>query len=83
MARLKTMGTVRRQLFRVRTSGDMPVLPAPLFQNGKRIGELRTAIALRDGLVGLALLSTLSLNVELPVHFSEAGTSPAVVVDLS
>jgi folate-binding protein YgfZ len=72
MARLKTMGAVRRQLFRVSATVELPKLPAPLFQNGKRIGELRTAISSADKFIGLALLSTLNLKVELPLYFAEA-----------
>jgi folate-binding protein YgfZ len=64
MARLKSMGQVRRRLMRVRAeAGDVPALPAPLFAGERRVGELRSAVVDADGaLVGLAMISL--LNVE-------------------
>jgi folate-binding protein YgfZ len=84
MARLKTMGSVRRQLFRVSATIELPKLPAPLFQNGKRVGELRTAISDAGKFIGLALLSTLNLKVEFPLYFAEADTADrAIAIDLT
>jgi folate-binding protein YgfZ len=84
MARLKTMGSVRRQLFRVSATGELPKLPAPLFQNGKRVGELRTAISDAGKFIGLALLSTLNLKVEFSLYFAEADPADrALAIDLT
>lgn len=64
MARLKSIGQVRRRLLRVRGRGVVPpVLPAPLFVGAKQAGELRSAVADRDGgYVGCALLSLITLG---------------------
>lgn len=83
MARLKTMGAVRRKLFRVHAKGEVPALPAPLFQNGKRIGELRTAVSREAELVGLALLATINLVTESPLSLAEKDSSNNVFIDLS
>jgi folate-binding protein YgfZ len=57
MARVRATGRVRRTLVRVRGSGLPPALPAGLWRGDRREGELRSAAALGDGFVGLALLS--------------------------
>jgi tRNA-modifying protein YgfZ len=58
MARLKTMGRVRRRLVRVRGEGVLPpALPLPVFWGDKRVGEIRSSAAAGDGWVGLAMLS--------------------------
>jgi hypothetical protein len=58
MARIKSMGRVRRALVRVRGSGSAPGLPAGLWRGDKREGELRSAVQDAGGFVGLALIST-------------------------
>lgn len=83
MARLKSMGQVRRRLHRVRGSGAVPAeRPADLFQSGKRVGELRSAVAAgADGWIGLAMLSQLSLDRTAPLSWSPEPTSnPTVTV---
>jgi folate-binding protein YgfZ len=59
MARLKSMGQVRRRLVRVTSSGPMPaVCPAALFLGERRVGEMRSAISVpASGFVGLAMVS--------------------------
>ena len=64
MARLKSMGQVRRRLVKVNGAGKAPPLPAPLFQGETRIGELRTAANVDTGFVGLALVSLLNAKWE-------------------
>ena len=63
MARLKSMGRVRRRLLRVAGVGEeIPVLPAALFSGSRKIGELRSAVFDgAGGWVGLAMLSLLHL----------------------
>jgi folate-binding protein YgfZ len=61
MARLKSMGQVRRRLQRVAWSGPVPSLPAALYAGGRQVGELRSAVATENGGVGLALLTLLNL----------------------
>ena len=63
MARLKSMGRVRRGLVRVRGSGEVPgILPAALYAGEKRVGELRSAARVENGFVGLAMVSWLGLD---------------------
>jgi folate-binding protein YgfZ len=64
MARLKSMGQVRRRLLRVRGESALPPqLPAPLFVGRKQAGELRSAVPDgAGGFVGLAMLSLLHIS---------------------
>ncbi len=73
MARLKSMGRVRRRLLRVAIDGALPAaLPAPLFVGDKAVGELRSAVASSPsgGAIGLAMLSLLSVGADSPLSFS-------------
>ena len=62
MARLKSMGRVRRQLKRVTGPGAAPAVPAPLFQGEKKIGELRSAAETNGSFIGMAMLTTIGLD---------------------
>jgi tRNA-modifying protein YgfZ len=63
MARLHAMGQVRRGLFRVVGSGAPPPVGQPLFQGGRKVGELRSTVADgAGGFVGLALLTRMHLE---------------------
>jgi folate-binding protein YgfZ len=64
MARLKSLGQVRRRLWRVRgNSAPWPVLPAPVFRNGRQVGELRSAVRVDSGeWLGLAMLSSMHIE---------------------
>lgn len=57
MARLKSMGRVRRRLLKVVASQMLaPTLPAALFQDDRKVGELRSLAPRPDGgVVGLAM----------------------------
>ena len=57
MARVKSLGRVRRTLVRVRGEGAPPALPAALWRGERRDGELRSAVADPGGFDGLALVS--------------------------
>lgn len=71
MARLKTMGQVRRRLLRVAGPVAPPVvLPAPLFLEGKKVGELRSAVHTEAGFVGLAMISLLAVAERRLLSFS-------------
>lgn len=67
MARLKSMGQVRRRLMRVTGRGAAPALPAPLYQGERKIGELRSAVDAAEGFVGLALMTLLNLAADAPL----------------
>ncbi len=45
MARVKSLGRVRRTLVRVRGAGAAPALPAALWRGDRREGEIRSAVA--------------------------------------
>jgi folate-binding protein YgfZ len=79
MARLKSMGQVRRQLRLLRGNGGVPILPAPLFQESRKVGELRSAVAEPSGWSGLALLSTLQFKTGPTVALSADGLADIVV----
>ncbi|MDP3072095.1 MAG: folate-binding protein [Opitutaceae bacterium] len=64
MARLKSMGQVRRRLVRVRGAGECPEsLPAALFAGERRAGEVRSAVSDEGGgWIGMAMISLLAAN---------------------
>ncbi len=73
MARLKSMGQVRRRLVRVRGNGETPGVPADLFQGERKVGELRSVVRSGDGFVGLALVSLLNVRKEAGLAWAEGG----------
>ena len=78
MARLKSMGRVRRRLSRVSRSGagSAPGCPATLWQGGKQVGELRVAVD--DGAGGCAGLAMLNLfNLDAAAGLALSATGPA------
>lgn len=78
MARLKSMGQVRRRLVRVRAAaGGVPALPAPLWAGPKQVGEVRSAVADAGGLVGLAMISLLGVGTATTLALAPDG--PATV----
>jgi tRNA-modifying protein YgfZ len=63
MARLKSMGQVRRRLLRVSGESAVPSTPAPVFVGPRQVGEVRSAVSDRaNGWVGLAMLSLLHVK---------------------
>lgn len=72
MARLKSMGKVRRRLLRVCGEAQVfPEHPAPLYVGDRLVGELRSAAAAEsEGFVGLAMLSLLHLQGRPTVTFA-------------
>ncbi len=83
MARLKSKGRIRRQLFRVAGRGAVPSMPAILRGPGagtagspadRAAGELRSAVADRDeaGFTGLALLTLGGLVQTEKLYLPEA-----------
>lgn len=80
MARLKSRGTLRRRLVRVCGTGAAPALPAPLWSEGRRIGELRSVAEARGGFAGLAMLATAAASPSRPLALSEGGAAGVRVV---
>jgi len=73
IARLKSMGQVRRRLLRVQGTGALPLLPASLFQGERRIGELRTIARTAEGFLGFVLVSLVNLQLDTGLSFSPGG----------
>lgn len=79
IARLRSMGQVRRRLFSVRGSGPLPAAPCPLFQGDRKVGELRSTAPDGDGYVALALLTLLNLRPEQPLGLAPGGTEVSMM----
>jgi hypothetical protein len=79
MARLKSMGQIRRRLLRVQGAGAPgPASPAPVFVGARQVGELRSAVSDGEGgWMGLALVSL--LQVSAGVELALAPEAPAVM----
>lgn len=73
MARLKSMGQVRRRLRSVGGPGGVPMTPAALWQEGRQVGELRSAAVSGEGFTGLAMLSLVNLRPEQGMALEVAG----------
>ncbi len=84
MARLKSMGRVRRRLVRVSGPGPLPDCPASLWQGGKSVGELRGVVAVggsAGGGIGLAMVNLFSLKAEDGLALSSDGAADWRVED--
>lgn len=84
MARLKSMGQVRRRLVRVTLVGEkLPALPAPLFLGPRQVGELRSVVAAEDagGFMGLAMVSLLHVSTGAQLAFVSDVPPTITVVD--
>jgi folate-binding protein YgfZ len=79
MARIKSLGRVRRKLVLVSGSGEPPALLTGLWQDGRRQGEIRSAATSRGGFVGLALVSIASAAAGGPFALDPAG-APSVQI---
>ena len=77
MARLKSMGQVRRRLLRMRGPGEPPPRPAPVFQAERKVGELRSAARDGAGWIGLAMVSLVSLQRDQGLALA-AGGAPVI-----
>lgn len=77
MARLKNLGQVRRRLHVVHGPGQPPAPLTPLYQAGKKVGELRTAAVRGGDFVALAMLSLINFNPAAGLGLDPAG--PAVL----
>jgi folate-binding protein YgfZ len=72
MARLKSMGQVRRRLLAVHGEDERwPALPAAVFRNERQVGELRSAAGdPSGGWHGLAMLSLMHLEPDAALSFA-------------
>ncbi|HVU33897.1 MAG TPA: folate-binding protein [Opitutaceae bacterium] len=83
MARLKSMGQVRRRLLRVHgRPRAAPPLPAPLFAGSRQVGELRSCATRPDGEhIGLALLALLHVDAGTDLAFAVGGEAAFRLLD--
>ncbi len=85
MARLKSMGQVRRRLLRVAgavADKKIPACPADLFLGDRKVGELRSAASDgADGFVGLAMLALMRLTPGASLAFFPGGDAAVRLVD--
>ena len=79
MARLKSMGQVRRRLVPVRGEGAAPAVPAPVYQAGRKVGELRSGAVEGAGWIGLALISLLQVQREGGLALTMDGASTIII----
>lgn len=61
MARIRSMGQVRRTLVRVKAERPPAALPAELYSGARKVGEWRTAAVAGNQAVGLALVARSAL----------------------
>ena len=80
MARLKNLGKVRRRLHVVEGFGAVPPHGSEIFQNGKRVGEFRSAARRGDGFVAFTMLSLLNLNPAAGLSRSSDGPADIRIV---
>ncbi|HEX2852719.1 MAG TPA: folate-binding protein [Opitutaceae bacterium] len=83
IARLKSMGQVRRRLLRISGAGNIPALPATLFVGERSVGELRSAASdSAGGFTGLALVSLIHVKPGTVLTFGRDGTSPLRLIEV-
>jgi folate-binding protein YgfZ len=84
MARLKTMGQVRRRLVRVAVEAEeQPAAPCPLFAGAREVGELRSVAPAPEGggYDGLAMVSRLHVTGEARLSRRADGAADVRVVE--
>jgi folate-binding Fe-S cluster repair protein YgfZ len=81
MARLKSMGQVRRRLLRVTGVGAMPVAPAAVYHGDRKIGEVRSTVATPSGWAGLALLNLMNLSATTGLSLVPGGPAELTLAE--
>ncbi len=83
MARLKSMGQVRRRLVRVRGANSPPPgVPAPLFVGARQAGDLRSVVGDgAGGWIGLAMVSLLALGGSTALSLAAEAPPRVTVLD--
>jgi folate-binding protein YgfZ len=80
MARLKNLGQVRRRLHVVRGPGATPTERQPLFQGGRKVGEVRSVAPDGGGFVAMAMLSLVNLEPVAGLATSAEGPPTLAIV---
>jgi folate-binding protein YgfZ len=83
MARIKSLGRVRRTLVRVRGAGEAPALPAALWRGDRREGEIRSAIPGPGGFEGIALVSVAGAASGAPLSLAAGAPNSIEIVSKS
>jgi tRNA-modifying protein YgfZ len=85
MARLKSMGQVRRRLVHVAGAGaEAPPTPAPVFAGARQVGEVRSAVrAESGGWTGLAMVSLLHVAPGAALSFTPECAAEVRVGDIA
>jgi len=79
IARIRSMGQVRRKLVRVRSSSAAPSTGAVLHQGGRDVGELRSLVPAGTGFVGMAMLKLPRWHRDEPLSLSPQGAADIAV----
>ena len=77
IARLKSMGQVRRRLLRVRSNGEPPARSTALFQAARKVGEMRSVAREGADWIGFAMVSLPQLRRDLGLAVAPDG-APAI-----
>jgi len=80
MARLKSMGQVRRRLHLIRGEGMAPGPMAALYQGGKTVGQVRSVASRGNGFVALAMLSLVNLDPAAGLGLAVGAASGATII---
>jgi len=73
MARLKNLGQVRRHLRIVQGLGPAPKPGTFLFQEARKVGEIRSAAPTADGFIAMAMVTRLGLKEDAGLAFVTDG----------
>ena len=79
MARVTSRGRLRRKLVRVVGAGDLPQLPAPIWDNENHVGEVRSAVKDESGFVGLAVIAMSALEKTSQFSLAQSGAATVSV----
>ncbi len=79
VARLKSLGQVRRALHLVTGPGAPPVPGTALFQAGRRAGEVRSGAAEGGNFIAMAMLTLLNLDPAVPLGLTPDGAGIGIL----
>ena len=81
MARLKSMGQVRRRLKQIAGAGTAPPCPAKLYRGAQLVGEIRSVVEDGETFVGLALITLLHWQHGVALSLAPDGSAVIQVRD--
>jgi folate-binding protein YgfZ len=83
VARIRSLGQVKRRLVRVEGRGPAPTVPLAVHQGDRQVGELRSVVPKGNGFVGMAMISLPKFRPGEPLAFSAGGPEAMRVVEKS